>query len=587
FEAGAVFKIVDDATPVLRQLTRRVLEFDDVVSRVTRNLAVLGAGQSDVFATMNRSILVTIANAKLLSDEWMEVAKSVMSAAHEIGTARIAGPATSVFRPGVPIPGHGRGRGAGVHSNIGLPLPIGDARIYGHSTAALIGGGALAYGVFEEAKFEDAAFRAMYTAQIPNDPAVRAKRMQQLRDLVQTTTTGTGRPIADVEEAVLTGIRQLAGQSWDKKMILLPELLAGAATESILKGTTVTQGMEVYTGLAHMSAQYTLPEIEKLIPAFAYLSTVDPLKITQIMRAASYAVPILHSGLDVDPLQTLLLVAALQRAGVTNTKSGTWLRSLGLMAMPGTSLMSQTAFKKHEEALKELGLVDAKGTPTWFTGGKPDLLKLLNISSTAAQGLPLTERAAVEKQLFGTRGFGAMAVLSNPAVLAQIEILRKQMPSFQAGLSFFEQYNQASPIQQFRTSFADLQKVLMDIGTTVLPPVVVLLNSFDAGLKALNAVLGTGVMATIISAGVGALAGAKFGPGGALIGGSIGAVVPNLFAPVTGPTKDNPGLLGILGLSGKFSLYNLWKDLTGPSGLGPASQSAASAVDSLWKSIES
>jgi hypothetical protein len=31
---------------------------------------------------------------------------------------------------------------------------------------------------------------------------------------------------------------------------------------------------------------------------------------------------------------------------------------MALRAMPGTSMMSKMAFKKHEEALKEVGLVD-------------------------------------------------------------------------------------------------------------------------------------------------------------------------------------------------------------------------------------
>ena len=97
--------------------------------------------------------------------------------------------------------------------------------------------------------------------------------------------------------------------------------------------------------------------------------------------------------------------------------------------MPGTSLMSKMAYKKHNAALKELGLVDDAGNPTWFTGGKPDMLKLTDIASEHAKDIPVSRRAAVERQAFGAQGSGALAVLSDPAVHEQVRGLRKEMNS--------------------------------------------------------------------------------------------------------------------------------------------------------------
>lgn len=126
-------------------------------------------------------------------------------------------------------------------------------------------------------------------------------------------------------------------------------------------------------------------------------------------------------------MQSLLMGTALTRAGATNTKSGTWLREMALRAMPGTSMMSKMAFRKHEEALKAFGLVDDKGKPTWFTDGKPDLFKMLDIAGGRAASIPVEKRAAYERGLFGAQGGGGFALLADPAVREQVQALQATM----------------------------------------------------------------------------------------------------------------------------------------------------------------
>ena len=121
--------------------------------------------------------------------------------------------------------------------------------------------------------------------------------------------------------------------------------------------------------------------------------------------------------LGFDPFQVLSLQTAMMRGGILNTKSGTWLRQLGVRSLPGTSVMSKQAFKKHEQALGELGLIDNKNQPTWFTNGAPDLVKLLGMASTHLQSMPIAQRAGVMQQLFGSQGSGAAAFLSDPKIL--------------------------------------------------------------------------------------------------------------------------------------------------------------------------
>ena len=167
---------------------------------------------------------------------------------------------------------------------------------------------------------------------------------------------------------------------------------------------------------------------------------------------------------------------------------------MALNAMPGTSLMSKLAFEKHEAALHKLGLIDGNDKPTWFTDGKPDLIKMLSIAGDNAAKIPLTERAGYEKQLFGTQGFGGFALLADPAVKQQIASLMKDMNSSEFKnryASFMEDYAAGSPVQKARQSWADLQNVLMDLGSSVLPGVTRGLRGVDEVLTGIQALFGS------------------------------------------------------------------------------------------------
>jgi hypothetical protein len=254
------------------------------------------------------------------------------------------------------------------------------------------------------------------------------------------------------------------------------------------------------------------------------LSTANPSSLGSIERSAGYAVPLLQSGLEIDPMQSLLLGTALTRAGATNSKSGTWLREMALRAMPGTSLMSKLAYKRHEEALKEIGLADDKGKPTWFNSeGKPDLLKMLDIGGAGAAKIPVTRRAAIERSLFGAQGGGGFALLADPAVREQILSLQKEMnsPEFKNRYSGFTQaYQQGSTVQNARTAMADFNNTAMDLGQNVLPSVNVALHGFKSVLEGIRGVLPGG------DKNDGSIGGRALG--GAIVGGMIGSVVPGV-----------------------------------------------------------
>jgi hypothetical protein len=580
YEVGAIFRITDDATPTITRLAQEARALADAIQMARTELAALG--RSAGLTTISRQLSTVTRNATAAAAALRTVgttASGVPAIRQAAGAGGGAG-GGGVVPPagGRRYPGGGgwrRGHGAGaLHiSGLSTRIPGGHAYFRGSNTA-MAAGGALAYGVYEEAELEDATARMMLT--IPGaaeDPSTSGARRAQIRALLQDTASRTGAPIGDLEEAVLTGIRQFAGMPFDQRMQVMPGLLQAAAAEAKLKGkgTTVETAMESMTGLAHMFQVYDPAGIAKMANAFAYISAVDPEKLPQIERAASYAIPRTRM-MQVDPMEELLLVGAMQRAGVRNTKAGTWISAMAQRAMPGTSLMSRVAYEKHEKELKAIGLVDDKGQPTWFEDGKPSLLKMLDIAATNLPKIPLAERGALASALFGQQGAGGIGVLADPVVQQQIHALRQEMPRFKTGLPIFEQLDKDSPVQKAREAWGDLRNVLMDIATVVLPPLTAGLKGFDDILKTisnnwpsqgrfggipakgtLGDALGRGMAeGAIPGAAVGAVLGGVFGVGagavpgaatGAAIGGFLGGSYEGIKYLLGGATAPQRGAL--------------------------------------------
>jgi hypothetical protein len=544
FEIGARFRLINEASPTLAQILKQIRELNLALDKARTSLTALGKSVVPVGLT------TAVTETSALARAWADVGKNATLAKHAIGSASTtavrSAPAAAAVATGGGGGRHrpgwlGGGGGGGAHfrgPSVGMPGGS-HVRLGG---GAMAGAGLLGYGVYEAAQMEDGVFQLIYHSGLEQNDANRSK----FRKVLQDSMAESGYPLKDIAESAKQEIRMFQGTKGGG-LDVLPEMLRAATIESRLKGSTPEESMRALIGLAHMTKQYDARAIQKLAPAFAFLSTANPASLSSIERAAGYAVPLLQSGLEIDPMQTLLMGTALTRAGATNTKSGTWLREMALRAMPGTSLMSKMAYAKHEAALKEIGLSDEKGKPTWFTDGKPDLLKMLDIGGAGAAKIPLERRAGLERQLFGAQGGGGFALLADPAVREQILSLRKTMdsPEFKNRYAgFTESYKQGSTVQQARTGMAEFNITMMELGKDILPSVNVALHGTKAILESIRGVLpgGDGKSAAIagggalLGAGAGALTGAAVGA----FGGPVGAVGGAAIGGIAG------GMLGVI-----------------------------------------
>ena len=385
--------------------------------------------------------------------------------------------------------------------------------------------GLLGYGVYQAMEYDDAAVMMAQHAGV--DLATnRAKFRKMLTDAAVTTGFGEH----DISMAAQQELRMFGDTGGSNGVDVLPKMLRYAATEARLKGSSLEESMSSMTGLSHMLQKYGEADVDKIAPAFSALSVRNPMSLAQQERAFGYAVPLLHT-LGIDPYDTMAASTALARAGITNTKGGTWVREMAVRAMPGTSMMSRMAFARHEEALKAFGLVDGQHKPTWFVNGNPNITKMLEIASENAAKIPLDKRGGYERALFGAQGSGAMAILSEPAVRQQMRLMGAEMQdptNVNRVRNFMSVYGEQSSLQNARTGIQQFNVTLADIGEKILPSVNMGLNDFKSLLEKVRGLLpnvpqlGTTIGARAMEGAVaGGIAG-SFVPGVGTLAGAAG-----------------------------------------------------------------
>ncbi|NPU23933.1 hypothetical protein [Bradyrhizobium denitrificans] len=597
FEVGALFKIIDEASPTLRKILAQVRELNKAVEGAKANMTAVGKNPAlaaaidetkelalawrDVqkaSAAANRSISAAsrkqiagpgaagVAEAQQLATAWERIAVASGTAkgnaagiitssrraatnGPSVGGAAIAAGGGGGGRGRVPSwPGRQAGSGGSAHiSGPALSVPGGaHVRVSGNMGGAALGAaGLLGYGAYEAAQMEDTVFQMMYHAGLEYTDENRLK----LRKILQESTRTSGYGLHDIAEAATQEIRMFQGTEGTGPgagLEVLPEMLKAATTEARLKGGNPKESMQALIGLAHMTKEYDPAAIKALAKDFAFLSISNPSSLQSMERAAGYAVPILQSGLGIDPRDSLLLGTALTRAGATNTKSGTWLREAMVRAMPGTAIFeSEKKAERHDELLKKIGLLDKDGNVTWKdASGKLDPLKMLEIAHEGLAKLPLEERAGAERKIFGAQGSGAISLLSDDAVYNQVRNMRamRDSPEWANRYGTFSQaYLDNSTVQQARTTVAEFNNTMMDLGAHTLPAVNGALKDFKAVLEAIRSITpgaakdgGTSIAKRALEgaaagAAGGALIGAFGGPVGAVGGAAIGGVAGTAY----------------------------------------------------------
>jgi TP901 family phage tail tape measure protein len=549
FEVASTFRIIDAASPVLAKILKQVRELGLAIDKARTNLASLGTGSIAGLSTAT-------GETQALANAWKEVATASAAATRNMATAGAASRRASAA--GVAAAGgrggRGWGGGGGHFGSTSIPIP-GGSHFRMSGNAAMAGAGLLGYGVYQEMEMQDAVVQLLYHTGQSESGANQKK----FRDIIQGAHSKTGKPLNEVIEAAKDYTRQMVGTPGGG-LDSLPDMMKYAGTESILKGSGLKESMSSFVSLAHMVQAYSPEQMKKLAPDFAFLSSANPDKLGGIERALSYSLPILNSGLGVNPTDTILAGTVMRRAGATSSKSGTWLRSLIQRSQGGSEMYDNPKkFAEHERLMKAAGLQDASGHQTNLgPDGHVSIMKTLEALQNSLPKLQDKDKNAVMNHLFGERGSGAAALLTTPGALNQMKELKEMLADPERrkrAETFLDHYNETSPLQQMRTTFADFQNVMMDLGKTVLPAVVNVMKDVDGVLNAIKKILPGGdkpddkdangvdkwkVGTRALEGGLaGGIIGAPFGM--AIPGAGIGAIGGGIAGIVEGITKVDGG----------------------------------------------
>jgi TP901 family phage tail tape measure protein len=499
YEVGAVMKLIDQFSAPLEKMSKKVALFDDQLTAVVKKIGLLdraflglkgsapgtGDAMAAAFGKVDLAVAESVRGLKALQAEMVAASR----------TSREIGAAAAVAGTGGLRRGHGGGGGGGIgFSGLSAGLPGHGPRMHLGGSAALALFGGVGYAAMEEAEIRDIIARGMITGQLPVDAGMsQTETFRKLRNVIQRNAALGGFSPKEVGEAVLGSERQFAGLSFDKRMEVLNTMLPYAMQESRLKETGLKEPAESLVGLSHMTGTYDPDKLPELYRQFAYASQLTPKSLPEYTRALSYAMPSLVGGMGMDPNTIMFLTAMNQSAGIGSSKAGTWIQAFFSRLMPQTGVDLTKSQVKHNEALRNLGLIDEAGHLTWQVkgaGGRTDwlasLMKLSPLLGDKLAGMPEVSRMQIIDQIFGKQGGREAGLFNLPEFIGQFPKLAQQLRMAQGGEDVLKQLGDASPVMQVRKTWSELQNVLMDIGTVVLPPVIGGLKILDTVLQAIG-----------------------------------------------------------------------------------------------------
>ncbi len=384
----------------------------------------------------------------------------------------------------------GRGHRRGLHfGRAGTEIPGGHVSTGG--TPALAAAGIVGFGLWEAMQAEDVIAKAGITGQLDmGGDFQNGPQAQAMRDMMKKTASTTGFSLKDSGEAILGVERMMGGLDFDTRLRTMQTLLPIAGAEARLKETTLEESFKALVGIAHMTGTYDPKQLQNLAKQFSFASLVTDASLPQMEKTLSYSLPILHAGLDMDPRSVMMLTTMAQNAGITSTKSGTWLRSFFENSEP--MIGSSKLAKAHNASLRRLGMLDADDHVTWRKTGADGKIDWTDSVINLAQNLgprlhqiPIDERLGTIKNVWGERGGGFAALMGLNTFIEQMPIIADKMKNYKGGEQALEEYSRNSPLQQARETWRDFENILLDLGQTVLPPVNAALRDIDTVLRAL------------------------------------------------------------------------------------------------------
>lgn len=502
YTIGAELRFGGTAFAQLEKLARQVMIVTEKVnvlnvefSKLTNTLKAIGesaniagAALKEAFVgsvqsvySLNRNLLSTEARMNAISRSAEKMAASISFSSE----AMAAHPSIGYLGGGYSRRGAGGSRrGGGGREGHFYMNKNGPGYSSGHlgvgvGTAAFGIGAAL--GIAENATIDD------IIASIEINQGIRPSDQKRIHDFYRSLILKNATQYAfainsprDVALTYLSSAQMLHGLPLEEQNRINRTIMPFAALEAKQKRIPLEDAFTSFLSIAHQEGAYSQNDIQRaLVPVLtASISTDQPL--TRIVRAASYSVPVLKAGLDMDPAKLIVLQTMLMRAGIFNTKSGTWTQALFSNLIPsnlGAGLFKNT---KQKAALEKLGLIDSSGKPLYLnTDGSVDALKVAHIIAEHATKLQPVERMGALTQAFGKQGSREAALFTMPAFIQQLPAILESMNKMDNPDYLAQQLKSMSLIAKSKELKINVEKLEMNATNAFIGPVSNMVSSLN------------------------------------------------------------------------------------------------------------
>lgn len=455
-------RLEDDVTPGLLRIIDTLKAANDAMLDFTANVRNL----SRLSLSIGRNMEKAAAGATAFSD----ASAGLTRASYVLDTMAASSADLARNMTAARAAGAGMGRG-------GIALSASRASHHGIAAKSAEGAGIatlgfVGYGIYQNAKLQDAITRAVMTDNTPPalQAAAAANYMRRIRE--EAPKYGfAAHGLGDFANAYLSASRLLRGMDTQTRMGILDTILPFAAQEAFLKKISLTESLSAFVGAAHMAGAYTAPEIRHILPALISTSMATNASMSRIENAAGYAAPILRTSLGIDPAQVFTMIALMQRAGIQNSKSGTWLADLFMNAQPGNFGAGLFKSTKQTRALTALGLLEGHKLTYLNPNGTVNAIHLLVNMEKRLQAMAPTMRALYLKQAFGAQGARAAALLDDPRVFSMIPMLEQTAKHLESPAIARAQALQNNPAMQAKQTLTNAQLTITNATATFMGPV--------------------------------------------------------------------------------------------------------------------
>lgn len=318
-----------------------------------------------------------------------------------------------------------------------------------------------------------------------------AQQMNDMRlaiEKIAGVTVFSNIDVAKMAKTIATG----TGLGAQQVQSLLPAYAKFADVQLLMKGTPYAQSIPDAIRLAHTAQHYDAASLGTYLDLLTKASFLVPGGLGEVGHALKYSQGIAKTALGVDDKDMVLMTALMNRLGLAGSRGGTNLIAAMTRTIPG--IFGSGLLKgKSNEALRAMGMIDAKGHSKAFADGKFDMFSWMGLMGEYVQREFASHPEAIARQdiaknfqhAFGVQGGRVAALLSSPQAIEQFRQIGDTFGQYGGVESMQRTFANQSVAQQYMNAKTNLVSAWTELGVTLLPLASRALTKFNGYMQTL------------------------------------------------------------------------------------------------------